>query len=244
MAIRQKILIVDEDKNLCDCLAMLLSEHGSEMLVANTMEDALSLIASHCPELILLDPDLPDGNGREILDSVREWSLMPVIILTKNRDEAAMVELLDAGADDYIIKPCSTEVLLARIRVAIRHTRGYCEDLQLAREGKYVVGGLTIDYNKYRVYVDGVDINLTQNEFRMVALLGQYAGRVLTYKWLKNQLWGPNSGRDTMILRVNMRNIRKKLEKVPGGKRYILTETGIGFRLISKEELEASEEKQ
>lgn len=236
MAIRQKVLLVDSDRELSCFLSATLEERGYEVLPAATGEEAMHMVLSHCPEIILLEPDLPDMDGMQILKSIREWSLQPVIIMSERSGEQLVADALDGGADDYIIKPVRPVELLARIRAAIRHTRTANEDLTFVNEGKLVIGHLTIDYNKYRVYVDEIDAGLTQNEFRMVALLARYNGKVLTYKQVMRELWGPNVGNDNQILRVNMANIRKKIEEDALQPKYLFTENGIGYRMVSKEE--------
>ena len=236
MTIRQKALIADADKGYCEELSMLLSENGYEVHIAHTGAETLRMISSHCPEIVLLNLVLPDMDGIDILREVRSWSVMPMIIISRNAEEQSIVKALDQGADDYVTRQCGALELLARMRAAIRHTRTINGDLQFANEGRIVLGGLSIDYNKYRVYVDGEDAGLTQNEFRMVALLGRYAGSVLTYERIIRELWGPNAGGDNQILRVNMTNIRKKIGELSGETKYIYTENGIGYRMISKEE--------
>ena len=171
-------------------------------------------------------------DGMEVLRSLRRWSLMPVVVVSARTDEREKVCALDAGADDYITKPFGTSELLARIRTAIRHTRTTGGSDAIARSSRFTARGLVIDYDKYRVYIDGRDANLTQNEFKLVALLGRYAGRVLTYDYLIREIWGPNKAYDNQILRVNMANIRRKIEKNPGEPEYIFTEVGVGYRMI------------
>ena len=139
---------------------------------------------------------------------------------------------LDLGADDYLQKPFGTIELLARIRTAIRHTRTTLSNTQIAQSGKFVTGDLTIDYDKHRVYIAGRDANLTQNEYKLVALLGLHAGKVLTYDYLIKELWGPSARSDNQILRVNMANIRRKIEKNPAQPAYIFTESGVGYRMV------------
>lgn len=236
MSIRQKVLLVEHDKELCAYLSTMLFEHGYEVLPANTGEEAMRMALSHCPEIILLTPELPDMDGMEVLKSVRQWSLRPVIVMSERTEEQAVVEALDEYADDYVTKPIRELELLARMRSAIRHTRTGSGDLQFANEGKIVIGRLTIDYNKYRVYVDKTDAGLTQNEFRMVALLARYAGKVLTYEQVIQELWGPNAGTDNQILRVNMTNIRRKIEDDALQPKYLFTENGIGYRMVTGEE--------
>lgn len=236
MTIRQKVLLVEHDRELCSYLSALLSEQGYEVLSATTGEEAIRMSLSHCPELILLEQNLPDMDGLQVLMSVREWSLRPVIVVSDRTEEQAVEEALDKGADDYVIKPIRPRELFARIRAAIRHTRTGSGDLKFANEGKIVIGRLTIDYNKYRVYVDENDAGLTQNEFRMVALLARYAGKVLTYEQVMQELWGPNAGADNQILRVNMTNIRRKIEDDALQPKYLFTENGIGYRMVTGEE--------
>ena len=157
-------------------------------------------------------------------------------MLSGYADEHEIAIALDQCADDYMVKPVKTVELLARMRAAIRHTRTGSNDLKFANEGQIVVGRLTIDYNKYRVYVDEADAGLTQNEFRLVGLLARYAGKVLTYEQIMQELWGPNSGADNQILRVNMANIRRKIEDDALQPKYLFTENGIGYRMVTKEE--------
>jgi len=136
-----------------------------------------------------------------------------------------------SGADDYLTKPFGTDELLARVRTAIRHTLTALENDGLARTGVYQVDDLTIDYNKHQVLVGGENVHLTLSEYRIVALLGKYAGKVLTYDFLIRELWGPRAGTDNQILRVNMANIRRKIEKNPAEPQYIFTEIGVGYRM-------------
>ena len=161
MTIRQRVLIVEEDREIYSSISMLLSDNGYEVLYAYTGEEALSLIGSHCPDIILLDLVLPDMAGMEVLDSVREWSLVPMIVLARKKEEQDIVLALDHGADDYVALPYGEQELLARMRAAIRHTRTGSADLELANKGRITVGRMIIDYDKYRVYMDGEDVNLT-----------------------------------------------------------------------------------
>ena len=236
MTIRQKVLLAEPDKELCNSLSAMLSGHGYEVLSATTGEEAMRMALSHCPELILLELELPDMSGMQVLESIREWSLQPVIILSENREEQMIAEAFAHCADDYMVKPVRELELLARMKAAIRHTRTGNGDLKFANEGKIVIGRLTIDYDKYRVYVDETDAELTQNEFRMVGLLARYAGKVITYEQVMQELWGPNAGDDNQILRVNMTNIRRKIEDDALKPKYLFTENGIGYRMVTKEE--------
>ena len=231
-----KILIVEDEKSILKLLRTVLTANKYDVVEAATGSEALSLISSHCPDLILLDLGLPDMDGTSLLRSVRKWTSTPIIVVSARTHELDKVEALDMGADDYITKPFGTSELLARIRMALRHTQTMSQNEQIARTGCVRSGGLTIDYNKYRVYVDGVDAQLTQGEYRIVALLGKHAGRVLTYDFLMKELWGPCSRGDNKILRVNMANIRRKIEKTPAQPRYIFTEVGVGYRMAEGDE--------
>lgn len=188
------------------------------------------MITSHCPDLILLDLGLPDIDGMEVLKQVRSWSTTPVIIVSARGNETEKVLALDSGADDYITKPFGTSELLARIRTAIRHNRKDVSGTD-GLNGLYKLGDLTIDYNKRRVLVDDADVHLTQIEYKIVTLLTKYSGRVLTYDFIINEIWGPYGSKDNQILRVNMANIRRKIEKNPAEPKYILTEVGVGYRM-------------
>ena len=232
MTIKEKVLIVEDEKSICNFISTILDANGYDVLIANTAKNAIAMISSHCPNLIILDLGLPDADGITVLKFVREWSQIPVIIVSARSHEKDKVEALDLGADDYITKPFGTSELLARIRTAIRHTRTNNSNQEIATNGRFIAGDLIIDYNKYRVYINDVDANLTQSEFKIVALLGKYAGRVLTYDFIIKELWGPNSKADNQILRVNMANIRRKIEKNPAEPQYIFTEVGVGYRMI------------
>lgn len=231
-----KILIVEDERSILKLLRTILTANGYDVIEAETGAEAQSMITSHCPELILLDLGLPDMDGSSLLQAVRKWTATPIIVVSARTHELDKVEAIDFGADDYITKPFGTSELLARIRMALRHTNAASENGQIARLGKFQSGGLMIDYNKYRAYVDGVDAQLTQGEYRIVALLGKFAGRVLTYDFIMKELWGPCNKTDNKILRVNMANIRRKIEKTPASPKYIFTEVGVGYRMAEGDE--------
>ncbi|MGN0775063.1 MAG: response regulator [Candidatus Ventricola sp.] len=232
MAAKGKVLIIEDDRAICNFIRRVLEANGYEVLMAASGREGVSMLSSHCPDVVILDLGLPDMDGMTVLQDLRSWSLMPVVVVSARTDEREKVRALDAGADDYITKPFGTSELLARIRTAIRHTRTTSGSEGIARSSRFAARGLVIDYDKYRVYIDGRDANLTQNEFKLVALLGRYAGRVLTYDYLIREIWGPNKAYDNQILRVNMANIRRKIEKNPGEPQYIFTEVGVGYRMI------------
>ena len=232
MSAKLSILIIEDEKNICDFIAAALMNQDYRVFKSYSGMDGLSQITSRCPDILLLDLGLPDMDGMDVLTQLRAWSLMPVVVVSARTDEREKVRALDAGADDYITKPFGTSELLARLRTAIRHTRTTSGNASIAKENRFIARGLVIDYDKYRVYIDGRDAGLTQNEFKLVALLGRYAGRVLTYDYLIREIWGPNKAYDNQILRVNMANIRRKIEKNPAEPEYIFTEVGVGYRMI------------
>ena len=232
MNTKANIIIIEDEKNICNFIETVLSPQGYQVTSACTGTDGLKLIESLKPDVVLLDLGLPDMDGMNILRSVREWSSMPVIVVSARTHEKDKVEALDLGADDYITKPFGTSELLARIRTAIRHSRAAFLNQGGAPTGTFVSGGLTIDYDKHRVFVDGTDAGLTQNEYKIVSLLGKYAGKVMTYDSIIKEIWGPNMKNDNRILRVNMANIRRKIEKNPAEPQYIFTEVGVGYRIV------------
>ena len=231
MNIREKILVVEDEKSIAHFISSVLSANGYEAMQARSGSEALSMIAAHCPDLIILDLGLPDMDGLEILRQLRSWSSLPVVVVSARSHEKDKVTALDLGADDYLTKPFGTDELLARVRTAIRHTRTASGNDEIAQKGTYTVGELTIDYNKHQVLKNGQNVRLTLSEFRIVALLGKYAGKVLTYDFIIRELWGPRASGDNQILRVNMANIRRKIEKNPAEPEYLFTEVGVGYRL-------------
>ena len=226
-----KILIVEDDEGIAAFLKTTLRAEGYEPLLTNTGAVALSIIFSHCPDCVLLDLGLPDMDGSRIIESMRHWTQTPILVISARSTEADKAAALDQGADDYMVKPFGAVELLARIRAALRHTRTTAENDQVGLTGIYQVRDLVIDYKKMRVYLGGVDAQLTPNEFKIVALLGKHPGRVLTYRAMLRELWGPAASMDNKILRVHMASIRRKIEPNPNEPCYIFTEIGVGYRL-------------
>ena len=234
MNIREKILVIEDEKSISHFISTILNSHGYEAMQARSGAEAQSMISSHCPDLIILDLGLPDMDGLEILRQLRSWSSLPVVVVSARSYERDKVTALDLGADDYLTKPFGTDELLARVRTAIRHTRTASGNDEIAQKGTYTVGEMTIDYNKHQVLMQGENVKLTLSEFRIVALLGKHAGKVLTYDFIIKELWGPRAGGDNQILRVNMANIRRKIEKNPAEPEYLFTEVGVGYRLAEQ----------
>ncbi len=235
MEIKDRILIVEDDCSIANLLGAILKANHYQIMTAKTGAEAETLITSWCPDLVILDLGLPDMDGIDVLRSLRQWSAMPVLVVSARTHERDKVDALDLGADDYITKPFGSSELLARIRTALRHHRAGAVPAGAAESGQFRTGGLTIDYNKHRVYVDGNDASLTLNEFRILAYLSRYAGRVITYDAIIREIWGPNMKNDNRILRVNMANIRRKIEKDPAQPNYVFTEIGVGYRLADGE---------
>ena len=233
--IRDKILIIEDDAPIRHYLQTTLSANGYDVLFAETAATAMQMITSHCPDVILLDLGLPDGDGTGIIRSVRAWTRTPIVVVSARDTETDKADALDLGADDYLTKPFGTVELLARIRTALRHTRTGAENDGLALTGEYRVGDLIIDYKRHRITRAGEEIKLTPNEFRIVALLGRHAGQVLTYQTIMREIWGPAAVGDNKVLRVHMANIRRKLERSPAEPEYLFTDVGVGYRMAEAE---------
>ena len=234
---RHNILIVDDEQLIRQGLRARIEYLGidvDEMFEADNGLMALGIQDAHPIDLVITDICMPDMDGLDILRQLRSWSSLPVVVVSARSHEKDKVTALDLGADDYLTKPFGTDELLARVRTAIRHTRTASGNDEIAQKGTYTVGELTIDYNKHQVLKNGQNVRLTLSEFRIVALLGKYAGKVLTYDFIIKELWGPRAGGDNQILRVNMANIRRKIEKNPAEPEYLFTEVGVGYRLAEE----------
>lgn len=232
MDIKDRVLVIEDDKSIRNFFRTVLEANNYDVLIATTGAEGYSMVTSQCPDVVILDLGLPDMDGMTILKNVRQWSSMPVLVVSARTHEKDKVAALDAGADDYITKPFGTSELLARVRTAIRHARATVLTAEGMQTGKFRAGDLLIDYDKHRVYVGDRDVNLTQNEYKIVSLLGKYAGKVLTYDFIIKEVWGPNMQNDNRILRVNMANIRRKMENNPAQPQYIFTEVGVGYRIV------------
>lgn len=231
MNIKEKILVVEDEKSIAHFISTVLNNNGYEAMRARTGQEALSMVSSHCPDLIILDLGLPDMDGMDLLKNIRSWSGLPIVVVSARSHERDKVAALDAGADDYLTKPFGTAELLARVRTAIRHTRTVSNNTEIALQGTYSVGDLVVDFNKHQALVRGENVKLTLSEFRIVSLLAKHAGKVLTYDFIMKELWGPRAGGDNQILRVNMANIRRKIEDNPAEPKYLFTEVGVGYRI-------------
>ena len=232
MDIKDRVLVIEDDKSIRNFFRTVLEANNYDVLIATTGAEGYSMVTSQYPDVVILDLGLPDMDGMTILKNVRQWSSMPVLVVSARTHEKDKVAALDAGADDYITKPFGTSELLARVRTAIRHARATVLTAEGMQTGQFRAGDLLIDYDKHRVYVGDRDVNLTQNEYKIVSLLGKYAGKVLTYDFIIKEIWGPNMQNDNRILRVNMANIRRKMENNPAQPQYIFTEVGVGYRIV------------
>ena len=225
MTARLSVLVIEDDKSICSFITAALSGNGYRVTAALTGREGLSLTASLCPDVILLDLGLPDLDGCEVLQKIRLWSRIPVIIISARNEEQEKVKALDMGADDYITKPFGTAELMARIRTSLRHGSGSLP------ETIYRALNLEINFEKRLVLLQGEQIHLTQIEYQLLTLLAKNSGRVLTYNFIMNNIWGPYTDGNNQILRVNMANIRRKIEQNPAQPQYVFTEVGIGYRM-------------
>ncbi|MCL1805876.1 MAG: response regulator transcription factor [Clostridiales bacterium] len=230
---KPNVLVVEDDKNISDFLAAILTSNGYGVMCASEGKKAISMTADNRFDVILLDLGLPDLDGIKVLKSIREWSNLPIIVVSAREDELEKVEALDAGADDYVTKPFGNNELLARIRTTMRvHRRAFGDEAEA--EPRYSADGLNVDYERRRITKHGASIHLTPIEYKIVVLLSQSAGKVLTRDYIITRVWGEHYDGDDQILRVNMANIRRKLEDNPADPRYILTEVGVGYRMIEE----------
>ncbi len=222
------VLVIEDEPQMLKFLRASLGAEGYRVLEATTGSEGLSLARSHNPDLVLLDLGLPDMDGMDVTQKLREWSATPILVISARGREDDKVRALDAGADDYLTKPFGTGELLARIRVARRHK----ERSAGARVDPVItVGDLSIDLDKRVVLSSGNEVHLTPNEYKLFALLMKNAGKVLTHRQLLKDVWGPSYASQTQYLRVYMGQLRHKLERDAARPRYLVTEPGVGYRL-------------
>ncbi|MDO5348698.1 MAG: response regulator [Lachnospiraceae bacterium] len=232
MNLKPTIIVIEDEKSICNFIETTLTAHNYKVITASTGQEGLSCITSCFPDLVLLDLGLPDIDGIEVVKQVRSWSMIPIIVISARTQEQEKVLALDTGCDDYITKPFGTSELLARIRTALRHQQHLAGNGMINAEPIYSYDDLTIDFSKRLVTLAGQEIHLTQIEYKLVSLLAKNGGRVLTYDYIINHIWGPYAdNNNNQILRVNMAHIRRKLEKNPAEPNYIFTEIGVGYRM-------------
>lgn len=229
MTTKISVLLIEDDKSISSFISTSLEGNDHKVNTAASGKEGLSLAASFCPDVILLDLGLPDMDGLEVLRKIRSWSSVPIIIISARIKEQEKVMALDLGADDYITKPFGTNELMARIRTSLRHSHSNTPDRI------YKALDLEINFEKRLIRLEGKEIHLTQIEYQLLTLLAENSGKVLTYGYIMNAIWGPYMDNNNQILRVNMANIRRKIEKNPAQPKYVFTEIGIGYRMLENE---------
>jgi two-component system KDP operon response regulator KdpE len=228
MSDRPRILICDDEAQILRALRVILGDAGFEVVPATTVQEALDAAAVRPPEAAIIDLVLPDGDGVDVCRSIREWSEMPLLVLSAVGDERDKVRALDAGADDYVTKPFGPDELVARLRAALRRISPSDE-----AERVLAAGEIEIDLPAHRVTRFGEEVHLTPTEFDLLRLLVRNRGRLLTHRTLLKEVWGPGFQNDTQVLRVHIANLRRKIEPEAGKPRLIRTDPGIGYRFTA-----------
>jgi two-component system, OmpR family, KDP operon response regulator KdpE len=223
---RPQVLVCDDEQQILRALRVILRDAGFEALPASTVQEALDLAAVHRPDAGIIDLLLPDGDGAELCRRLREWSEMPLIVLSAVEDEDAKVRALAAGADDYVTKPFGPRELVARLQANLRRTRPEPEEAVITADG------LEVDLARRSLHVDGEEIHLTPIEFDLLRQLAGNRGRLMTHRDLLISVWGPGHAEDTQVLRAHIANLRRKIEP-PDGPRFIRTESGVGYRFAA-----------
>ena len=227
---KRRVLIIEDDRMIADYISAMLENNEYRVKQTAKAMEGISLAASVCPDVILLDLGLPDRDGCDVIREVRTWSSVPIIVISARGSEEDKVNALDIGADDYLTKPFGNEELLARIRTSLRH----CHHGGITH--LYRSGDLEVDFEKRLVKLEGSEVHLTQIEYQLLSILAENSGKVLTYHSIMSIIWGPYMDGSNQILRVNMANIRRKIEKNPAKPRYIFTEAGVGYRMAESED--------
>ena len=227
------ILVVEDDVPIRNLITTTLKTHDYRYLIAPNGESAILEASSHNPDIILLDLGLPDVDGVEVIKKIRTWSNVPIIVISARSEDTDKIEALDAGADDYLTKPFSVEELLARLRVTQRRLSMMIPEMQ--NESVFQNGQLKVDYAAGCAYMNGEELHLTPIEYKLLCLLCQNAGKVLTHTFITQKIWGSSWENEIASLRVFMATLRKKLEK-GGGVQYIQTHIGVGYRMMKIEE--------
>jgi two-component system KDP operon response regulator KdpE len=226
---RPTILIVEDEPEIRRFLRSSLGAEGFRVVESPNGERGTIDAGVHKPDLAIVDLALPDLDGVELIRRIRTWSPMPIVVLSARAQEHSKIQALDAGADDYVTKPFGIGELLARVRVALRHAARSPEGEVL------VLGDTTVQLSKRRIVRNGAEIHLTPIEFRVLARLAKHLGMIVTHRQLLTEVWGPSHAGDTHYLRVYMKQLRDKVEPDPVRPRYLLTETGVGYRLVADE---------
>ena len=227
------ILVVEDDTAVRNLITTTLETHDYRFHAVSSGEEAILEAASHNPDVVLMDLGLPDLDGIQVIKKIRTWSNMPIIVISARSEDIDKIEALDAGADDYLTKPFSVEELLARLRVTFRRLR-YTQNNSV-ESSIFTNGKLKIDYAAGCVYLDGEELQLTPIEYKLLCLLSQNVGKVLTHTYITHQIWGTSWENDVASLRVFMATLRKKIEQDPSSPQYIQTHVGIGYRMLRVE---------
>jgi two-component system, OmpR family, KDP operon response regulator KdpE len=230
--LKSTVLVIEDEPALQRFLRVTLAAQDYKVIEATTGEQGLRHAGTALPDLIVLDLGLPDVDGVEVTRRLREWSAVPIIVVSARGKEQDKVVALDAGADDYLTKPFGVGELLARVRVALRHAAAANQE---TGDPIFEVGPLRVDLARRQVSIAGEPVHLTPNEFKLLTVLVKHAGKVLTHRHLLKEVWGPGSGDETHYLRVYMNQLRQKLEADAARPRYLLTEAGVGYRLMSEQ---------
>jgi two-component system KDP operon response regulator KdpE len=221
------VLVIEDEAHIRSFLRISLEAHGYRVVEARTGEDGLSLAGQNPPQLVIVDLGLPDMDGQEVIERLREWSEVPILVLSVRGDEKEKVRALDSGANDYVTKPAAISELMARVRVLLRK-----REPDEAEGALYERNGLRIDLSRREVHKDGVAVHVTRKEYQLLRLLVRSAGRVLTHQCLLREVWGPGFTSETHYLRVLVSGLRQKLGDDPADPHYIVTEQGVGYRLL------------
>ncbi len=222
------VLVVEDERQMRRYITTLLETRDFHVVEASSTSEAISLAASHLPEVVLLDLTLADGEGFEVIEALRQWSSVPILVISARDQEDAKIRALDAGADDYLTKPFGAGELMARIRVALRHARQMHPEK--VEEPVFSSGDLRVDLNSRLVFLDEEEVDLTPTEYRLLSYLIQNAGRVLTHRQILREVWGPEAVDRAHYTRIYMSNLRRKLEADPARPSMLITETGVGYR--------------
>ncbi|MBP3371985.1 MAG: response regulator transcription factor [Clostridia bacterium] len=228
-----QILVVEDDAPVRNLITTTLKAHDYRFITAACGEEAITLAATHNPDIILLDLGLPDIDGVEVIRRIRSWSIVPIIVISARSEDTDKIDALDQGADDYLTKPFSVEELLARLRATQRRLI-IVQNSQLS-QAHYENGALTIDFAGGCAFLSGVELHMTPTEYKLLCLLAQNTGKVLTHKYILENVWGSNLQSDVASLRVFMTMLRKKLEPTPESPSYIQTHIGVGYRMLKVE---------
>ncbi len=230
---KRSVLIVEDDPSVKNLMTTTLRTHDYHFLTAENGRTAIMEAASHNPDIVLLDLGLPDMDGMEVIHNIREWSNMPIIVISARSEDTDKIDALDAGADDYLTKPFSVEELLARIRVTQRRLSMMPSDVE--QTSSFTNGKLSIDYAAGCAWLRGEELHLTPIEYKLLCLLAKNIGRVLTHTYITQHVWGRCWENDVASLRVFMATLRKKLESAPNSPQYIQTHVGVGYRMLRVE---------